>query len=1265
MDSPKLGWAESEISGQRNRIQPEFCRPIVAINVYMGRLVRAHDCKSIYGTARHEYGWQGLSILPPFPMLRSKVFSSRVQSPEEVVRILVCSLLTVSFLGRAGVVPFEARSGQYLVHGPGYALSVTSHEATLNLRGRTVHMSVAGAHSQWTVEANDRMPGKASYFLGRNVRASYDLYGRVRWHDAYPGIDVVFRGNQECLEYDLEIGARRDPDQIQLSFDGVADLRIDGHGVLVLSAGAVQIEQPKPVAYQLSATGKTEPVDVSYWIDAENHVRFRTGAYDRRRPLVIDPKIVFDKTFGGSGYSSVAGMARDSQGSLYVAGTTNSSDFGTVHPIQSHLGSGPLFSTTNFGQSWTYSTVGTATFVNAMVAAPSMPVIVYAATPTGVFKSADGGTTWTATAGTGLTTMATALAVDTGSSTTVYAATATGVFVSSNGGTIWQASTTGASTGIVAIAADPAKAGTVFVSAEDPPGLFRSTNYGQTWTQLSPASFINALAIAPNGDIVAATYTGLLLSTDGGNSWTAGAQLSLYGNNSQIAIAPGSPFTLYLTSPSGVQRSTDGGKTVSVVLSSVQDSSALIAVDPRNPSTVYIADYGVLYRSTNAGQSWSQVPLPSAVAPQWLFIGPADSRVFVAAYTQSTVFVTKWSADGSQVLYSTYLGGNGGDSATAIAVDGAGSAYVTGSTYSADFPTTAGAFQTKLIGPPEVFVVKLSPDGSQLLYSTLLGTSSTLPPDISFLGTQVPGSYGIAVDSAGDAVVTGFTAGNFPVTANAFQATPVPGCYMTQNPNIPTAGSAFIAKIAPMGNSLIYSSFLGGTCATYGTSVALDANGDAWVAGGTLSPDFPVTPDALQPKFGGGVYDGFLARVSASGSLEYATYLGGSGYDSLNALALDQSGNLYVTGESSALSQPASAGAYQPQANASCPEFFIGPSEYYPQGDAIVVKLDPTGHTIERLTYEGGSNCLNGTVIAVDSSGEPWIAGPAIGNAPPTVSPFQIGIGYGFIGKFSADFTQLLFSTYFDPVSGLTLDSSGAAYVAGTGTSTNYMQPVYLAKIDPTPPAISLDSVVSAVTPANPTFSLGIAAGEVIRLLGTQMGPATATPGVIKAGVLATNTAAVQVTFDGTAVPLLSVSAQEIDLVAPFELAGKSTTTIQVDYNGVQSNAVQIPVTPQVLQILGVYNEDFSLNTASNPAKPGSAMSLYFAGIGQTNPPSRDGQINTTPLAAPSMPVQLPGGLTITFTGAAPGLAAGIFQVNFVAPPDGFTSTSFSVFVQP
>ena len=961
---------------------------------------------------------------------------------------------------------------------------------------------------------------------------------------------------------------------------------------------------------------------------------------------------------------------------------------GTINAVQSHLGTAPLLVTADAGKTWSYPSLGPANSVSAIAAAPSAPSLVYAATPVGVFKSADGGTTWTAATGAGLAGPATALAVDAGSATTLYAATAQSVFVSTDGATSWRASTTGSGTGIVAIIAHPTQAGTVFASVQNPPALFRSTDIGQTWTQLTIAppdqlaGPVTAIVFGSNGAMIAANYDkGLLISTDGGNTWTAGASQGVY-NNQSLAISPNNPGNLYLVNGSGVQRSGDGGQTFTVVLTSVQfdyAQFARVAVDPRNPSIVYVAGLNLLYRSADAGQTWSQLSVPQPIAPQSLFISPADSRVFLGAGTQNNVFVTKWSADGSQVLYSTYLGGSQRDGASAIAVDGNGSAYVTGFTTSPDFPTTTGAFQTKLTTAQDVFVAKLSADGSQLIYSTLLGGDL-----IEHYCCQPTGSTGIAVDRTGEAVITGFTQGTYPVTANALQTSPVAGCYLSPSPSSPTSGDAFVTRIAAGGNALAYSTLLGGSCATNGTNVAVDESGNAWVIGTTGSPDFPVTADALQPKFGGGTYDGYLARFNPSGGLDYATYIGGSGYDALNAIAFDPSGNIYLTGESGGLSQPASPGAFQPQASGSCLVFSIGPSEFYPQGNALVVKLDPKARSIQRLTYLGAPLCLSGLSIAVDSSGEPWISGTLDpeGSAPQTVSPFEIGIGKGFISKFSADFTQLLFSTYFDPVAGLALDSSGLAYVTGKGTpnTTTGTQPVYIAKIDPTPPPeISLDSVMSVVASANPSSFPGIAAGEVIRILGKKMGPAAATPGVIQSGVLASNVAGVQVTFDGAAVPLLSVSAQEIDLVAPFELATKSTTTIQVEYNGVRSNPVQVAVTGTVLQILGVFNEGFSVNSASNPAKAGSVMSLYLAGAGQSNPPSQDGQVNAAPLAALGMSIQLewfantPTILPVTFVGAAWGLAAGIFQVNFVAPQQsvmnvdlstGNTGTQFSVWVQ-
>ena len=1187
------------------------------------------------------------------------------------MRVAVCSFLALSCLGAnvvatrtPSVLAFEARAGEYVARGAGYSLTVTSGGAVLRLHGRAVRMSVVGAKAKSSLDGLDRMPGKANYLFGRDVRASYDLYGRVRQRGIYDGIDIVYRADQELLEYDFEIAARRDARRISLAFEGIDRMRIDADGDLVLVAGDIEIHQPRPIAYQILA-GKRQTVDVAYRIDASNHVRFPTGAYDHERPLVIDPQIVFDKSFGGSALTSAAGLARDAQGNLYVTGITNSPDFGTVNPFQNRLGSAPLAVTANAGQNWTFPSIGTAMAVNALVAAPSAPLIIYAAAQTGVVKSTDGGNSFTATSSTGLQGPVQFLAVDASIASTVYAAAGEGFFVSTDGAQTWQPSTKGLTGNLpMSLAADPSTSGTVYASIVGPHAFFRSTDFGQTWTQIPLSSFgvpasPRAIAFGPNGTMVVGTDTDFFFSADGGNTWQLGSTQVVF-NNQTLAFSPSG--TLYMINPAGVQQSTDNGQTFSVLFASPKfTQQARITIDPNNPATLYVEDTNLLYRSTDGGQTWSQLPVPFFLPSQALFVSPADSRLFVGTAIQNTGFVTKWSADGSQVLYSTYFGGSGSDRPSAIAVDASGSAYITGNTYSPDFPTTSGAFQTKFSNAPETFVSKLSPDGSKLNFSTLIGNGSVFNSATS-----------IAVDSLGEAVIAGTTAGNYPVTNTAKPSVLSQGCGI--GPPFVANGDAFVTKITANGSALVYSTLLGGSCATYGYGLALDATGNAWLVGTTVSPDLQVTSDALQLKFGGGVFDGYLAHVNSSGSVDYLSYIGGTGYDAINAIALDQSGNIFVTGESGGLPQSASAGAYQAQANASCRYFNPGPGVFEPEGNALVLKLDPKAHAVQRLTYLGAPGCLAGATIAVDSSDEPWISG--LTNQPtltfPTANPVQVG-GQGFISKFSADFTQLVFSTYFDSISGLVLDSSGMPLVAG---STNFdsvtaTQSAFIAKIDPAPaPTISLNSVQSVVPSVNPSNFQGIAPGEVIQLVGQNIGPVTAASGVVQSGVLATTVAGVQVTFDGVAVPLLSVSAQQIELVAPFELANKSKTVIQVRYNNAQSNALQVLVSGAALQVLGVFNDDFSANSQSNPAKAGSGMTLYLAGVGQTNPPSVDGQINAAPPSPLPFPISLdwfglgnPNNftLTVTFAGAAPGLAAGIFQVNFIAPPQTLMNVDLEV----
>ncbi len=438
------------------------------------------------------------------------------------MRVIACSLLTLSCFGASyttasnpRVLAFEARKAEYVAQGAGYALSVTTGGAVLNLRGHAVGMSVAGASPRSSLEALDRMPGKANYLLGRGFRASYDLYGRVRWRGVNPGIDVVFQANREGLDYHLEIGAGRDPGVVRLVFGGIDGIRIGRNGELVLDAGAERIRQARPVAWQ-TAAGQRQLVEASYAIDEANHVGFHMGAYNHALPLVIGSQLVFDTPFGGSGVSYAAGMARDAQGNLYITGTTDSSDLGVVNAYQSHMGSVPLTVTANGGQFLELPVAAGASTVTQIVAAPASPNVEYAVTPIGIFPlrrwrdildrdcrrvaREPGIRPWRWMPDRPIRCMC-----DFGGHFRQHRRL----------GTSWQGSTNGsiAVTQIGTVAASPSQPGVVLAATNYPGALYRSTDFGQSWTEVLSAPSdtavfnpIVSLAIAPSGAIVGGTY---------------------------------------------------------------------------------------------------------------------------------------------------------------------------------------------------------------------------------------------------------------------------------------------------------------------------------------------------------------------------------------------------------------------------------------------------------------------------------------------------------------------------------------------------------------------------------------------------------------------------------------------------------------------------------------------------------------------------------------------------------------------------------------
>jgi hypothetical protein len=359
------------------------------------------------------------------------------------------------------------------------------------------------------------------------------------------------------------------------------------------------------------------------------------------------------------------------------------------------------------------------------------------------------------------------------------------------------------------------------------------------------------------------------------------------------------------------------------------------------------------------------------------------------------------------LVYSSYLGGTSSDRGNHIAVDGAGTAYVTGETNSDDFPTL-GPLQGARAGGTDAFVAKVNATGTGLVYSTYFGGS----------GDDV--GSGISVDGAGNAYVIGFTNSvDFP-TASPLQAVFGGG-----------SRDAFVAKLDPPGTALSYSTYLGGSAGDFGDDIAVDGGGNAYVTGLTASADFP-TANPLQAVFGGGSSDAFVAKVNPIGpALEYSTYLGGSGTDDGNGIAMDGSGSAYVTGDTTSDDFP-TVGAIQ-AARAGIT-------------DAFVSKVNALGSALVYSTYLGGSSSDEGRDIAVDSSGNAYVTGFTGSADFPVANASQAFLKLSFdvfLTKINPAGASLVFSTYFDLIGseigfGIAVDSSENVYVAGQRITNSF-----------------------------------------------------------------------------------------------------------------------------------------------------------------------------------------------------------------------------------
>jgi len=906
---------------------------------------------------------------------------------------------------------FEENHGQadkdvkFISRGTNSDLFLTANEAVLALRrgvaGRgergvqsaaqgsaaapqettVLRMRLAGANTSPRVDGLDRQKGLINYLVGDDPsrwRIGVSTFAKVSYSEVYPGIDLVYYGNQRELEFDFVVAPGTDPRPIRLAFGGADRIDVSSEGELKVQVGGGEVVLRKPVLYQTDDTGRRVEVPGGYQLRGRDEVAFNVGPYNTARPLVIDPVVVYSTFLGNSGGETGYGIAVDGTGNAYVTGQTTSVNFPSTTSIRTanNFSSGDVFVTkiNATGTELVYSTIvggsdsdrgfaialdtsGNA-YVTGQSSSTDFPLVNPVRGGGSFFRSGDAGANWSAVSGGGLPAgQIASLTFHPQSPATVYAGVAyAGLFKSLDGGVNWtKLKVTSGTHRVGAIAIARSAPSTLYalvnVDQVSPKStVYKSTDGGDTWAVANNgmnSERVFSISVDPTNPNVLYAGTDFFLykSTDGGASWSRSSTGLTFGSAHSITIDPTNTSVIYAAAGGGgVFKTTNAGANWAQTNSGLTSTNVLdLALDPTNTSILYAGTTGGVFKTTNAGASWQKVSNgltqqnvnalaidPSA--PATLYAGTNASGVFKTtdgganwtavrtglsrptvnilevnpsapsnlfyvlsdtggiSNNDSEAFAFRLDGAGSALAYSTYLGGNANDAGNGIAVDGAGNAYIAGDTLSTNIQTL-GARQPAAGGSGDAFLAKLTPAGA-LALMTYHG------------GARQDYATGIAVDSAGRAHLTGYTASSdFPVTPGAFRTTLSPSSPFQSAPD------AFITRFNAGGNSLEYSTYLGGAGNDHGTAIALDSAGAAYVAGRTDSANFPTASPA-QAAFSGGFFDpdAFVSKLNVAGSaLEYSTYLGGEAFDEARGIAVDSSGSAHVVGSTDSRTFPVTA----------------------------------------------------------------------------------------------------------------------------------------------------------------------------------------------------------------------------------------------------------------------------------------------------------------------------------------------------------------------
>ncbi|MBS5955557.1 MAG: SBBP repeat-containing protein [Clostridiales bacterium] len=805
--------------------------------------------------------------------------------------------------------------------------------------GVAVELSFVNAKSDLIPEGVLPQPGYHHFYKGNDSTKwskCVPHYKELCYPAVWEGVDLEVSDSQDGMKMNWVLDRPDRASSIRLHWAGADSLEIDDTGNLLVHHALGTLTDLCPIAYQ-EIDGEREPVGCAYRLFGNYELGFElTGSYLENIPLIIDPILTYTTYLGGNLTDEARGIAVDTEGCAYVTGTTASVDFPvTPGAFQTTAGGGGDAFVAKFasnGGSLIYSTylggsggdVANAisldtqdcAYVTGSTLDDNFPVTPGAFQTTKLFVLVTGFITKFSTDGGSL------------------------IYSTYLGGTRQDIMN-----GIVVDAQGYAYI-TGWTSSPDfpvTPGVFQTNFFAGT-------AFVTKLALDGSSLIYSTFLSG---------------RISTYGQH----ISVDSLGNAYIT---GFVLGNLGG--------SLTDQCRGIAVDTQGCAHVVgdttSIDFPVTpgaFQTTNAGVS--------------------------------NVFVTKFSSDGSSLIYSTYLGGSGTDLGYAIALDAQDCSYVTGQTASANFPITPGAFQTTAGG---IFVTKLAVDGDSLIYSTFLGSGGT--------------GFGIAVDSQGCSYVTG-QGGTIPTTPGAFQTT------LTA----PVGSVGFITKFSDDGSDLIYSTYLYGNGNGYCQGIALDAYDYAYVTGITNASNFPVTPGAFQTTLTSNAVTVTKLAIDGS-SLAYSTFLSGSSSDVARNITVDSQGCAYVTGRTASADFPVTPNAFQTT--------YGGGSD-----DVFLTKLSPGGNSLIGSTFLGGDLHDDGFGVALDEYGHAYVTGHTQSSnfpiTPNVISSALEGASDAFISIFSSDLTNLIVSYYLGGSGGETgwgiaLGPEGEVYTAGVTSSPNF-----------------------------------------------------------------------------------------------------------------------------------------------------------------------------------------------------------------------------------